>query len=316
MSTNLTAYSTLVGSAQPSPSPLTAPEILPAACALLSHAALAAGPLPLQGPWRLHSATCHQLTRSHGATPPGGWQGLAAAMAGMDAVEVRQDGFHALLTPEALAMRGEEDLYARLVEALTLKLVPPTTAAGIFLLMGLHPGWGLRLANRAHQRDGSGEREEAIYDPRLFPVAVLDAVERGIFGATLSVVCETLRSLDAGMLYSLDALAQLIYGACQFGRGVIAQRAPDAERGGLDLFIDHLTRGMTGSQQRALDFTMVDLMDQFLVPIGAAQRFDDLTFCVWPERVPGKTRVFGQRNLDDARWLCRFLTGDADSLVA
>ncbi|CAN0584030.1 unnamed protein product, partial [Laminaria digitata] len=177
--------------------------------------------------------------------------------------------------------RGEEDLQKQLVEALTVRLVPPTTAAGLFLLIGLHPAWGLRLANSVHAMLGDMPPSDTVYDPRVFPSKTLDLVERGVFGATLSVIFEALRTLEASSAYPIELLAALVWDACRFGHDMIA-REHTPRRGEIDLFIDHMITRASDTRQRATDFTILDLLDHFLVPAGIARRFDDHTFCVWP----------------------------------
>ena len=315
MSTHLDTYSALSQNynvISPAPKP---PELLEDACALL-ELARERGPLPLQGPWRLHTSVCRELERETRRTPPGGWQGLAALLAGTDAFEVRADGFHDLIGAQVLAARGEHDLRRAIVESLTVRLVPPASAAGLFLLIGLHPGWGLRLANEVHTQLGQEPESDLAKVAGLFPADTLELVRRGVFGATISVIFETLRTLEADQAYPIDALADIVWSACRFGHDFIEREHRHIHTPGLDLFIDHLTQRASDTKQRAVDFTILDLLDHFLVPAGIARRFDDQTFCIWPEHIPQDATVYGEGPLSKSRWLCRFLTNDRNALVA
>ena len=315
MSTHLDTYTALsqhYNVITPSPAP---PALLEDACALV-ELARSHGPLPLQGPWRLHASVCRELERETKRTPPGGWQGLASLLAGTDLFEVRADGFHDLIGAQVVAARGEQDLRRALVESLTVRLVPPTSAAGLFLLMGLHPGWGLRLANDVHTSLGKEPESELARITGLFPRATLEVVQRGVFGATISVIFEALRTLEPDHAYPIDALADFVWHACRFGHDLIEREAPSLQNHGLDLFIDHLTQRSSDTKQRATDFTILDLLDHFLVPAGIARRFDDQTFCIWPEHIPQDVNVYGEGPLSKSRWLCRFLTNDRNAMVA
>lgn len=321
MQTAMRTYTELISTTNPIEPPYEPPQMRAPTRALLARAH-ERGPLELRGPWRLHPSVSRALDAQAGITPPGGWAGLASVLAGAGVLQVRGQGISPLISLEELEGWSDQELRRRLIEALTLRLVPPATAAGLFLLVGIHPAWGLRLANAVHERLGLEDPDRdppqgpgTLGDPTLFPQPVLRALERGVFGG-ISALFEALRTLDAGRAYPLEALGELVWQVCQFVQRFLRRERPARRAGELGLFIDHLTDRFGDASQRALDFAMLDLVDHLLVPAGAARRFDEQTFCIWPEAIPGGVEVFGQPPLEQGRWLCRLLTGEAQSMVA
>ena len=268
----------------------------PFARALLARAH-AHGPLTLGGPWHLDDADVLALERAHG-TPPGGWAGLAGVLADGPLLEIRGDALRACAPPEALDTWTDTELSRSLLAALPERLVPPTTAAGLFLLMGLHPAWGLKLANA--QRDESGD--PAFSDDSLFPRATFDAVAHGVFGAVAAIL-EALRSLDAGVAYPVDGLSRITWSACALGRDAIAARVTHQPSDAIPVLFDATGARLRSAGQRALDFTAVDLLDAYLVPAGVARRFDDQTFCVFPDAIPPDAHIPYHGPLHQTGWL-------------
>ena len=305
MNPTMTTYMELLQHHNPITPPYPRPMLVEHAAELVQLAD-DRGILPIQGPWRIDASIARALERGTGATPPGGWSGLASILAGADVLHVTREGFHAALTPEAFAQWTDEELHRRLCEAMTMRLVPPATAAGLLLLLGIHPAWGLKVANHVHHtlgvhvdgvdrsaNDDGAARANTIHDPTLFPEAIVEAVQHGIF-LTVAAIFEVVRVMEAGQAYPLESFAQMVSKACAFGHRVIKHELRGQTfTGALHPFIDHLLSPRTDGMQRALDFTMLDLVDHYLVPIGAARRFDTQTFCVWPEAIPGDARVFG-----------------------
>ena len=321
-SSRLGAYTDLINH----PLPLRAaaasspPQLLGFARALMHHAE-ELGELSLQSAWRLHRAHEERLTdRAGGLTPPGGWHGLASALSGTPLLHMGEDGFKPLGEPDSVELWTEAELKRALVESFTLYLVPPTTAAGYFLLLGLHPAWGLRIAHEARGTLGAPEGDEepeaeTIYDQDLFPAQHLTVIAHAVF-ASLSAILEALRTLDPDRAYRLSHMANLILEATRYARALIAQGTNTSHERALEPFIDHVTRHLADPQPRAVEFTTVDLFDHYLVPAGVAERFNDHTFRVWPSAIDERVRLFGHHNLGENRWLDEMLVEQVDALRA
>jgi hypothetical protein len=249
--------------------------------------------LPVEGAWRLDSRVCRALEREHEMSPPGGWAGLAGLACGCGVLRARREAFEPDMAPAELAQWDEADVRKRLVEAFCRLLVPPATAAGLFIVLGLHPAWGLRVAHAAHTRgrsDLSGRPPSGIEpgwrDETLFPQQTADRVEETVFSAIATVVT-SLRKLSPDCRYPVDALASLVHQACRFARETAEEGFDEAVEPGLSPFLGD-SQGAAGPRNfRTLDFVTVDLLDSLLVPACVARRFDDGTFCVFEGALDG-----------------------------
>ena len=258
------------------------------------------GPLPLGGPWALDDASRRALERDGHGVPPGGWAALAGILADGALLEIRGDALHACVAPDELDAWSDERLARELVGALPERLVPPTSAAGLFLMMGLHPAWGLKLANTIRDE----HRSKALEDEGLFPPGAIDAVAHGVFGA-IAAILEAIRSLDPETAYPIDGLSRIAWDACEMGRHAIAERNQAHPVDAIPVLFDATGSRLRSMRQRALDFTALDLLDALLVPAGAARRFDDQTFCVFPDHVPGSIDIPTHGALGQTDWLQR-----------
>ncbi len=242
------------------------------------------GPLQLEGAWRLDASVGRQLEEATGCVPAGGWRGLASLAAGCGVLSASREAFEPGRDLEEVDAWGTAEATRRLLEAFTRRLVPPTTAAGLFIMLGIHPAWGVHLAHRSHRRFGDGdggsasERAERRHDD-LFDEETGAVIEHAVFEAVAGIV-GTLRALEPGEGYPLDALSGLVDSICGAVRGGALDERPERGWPGLDPFVD--LQGDERSKWRVIDFTTADLVDAFLVPAGAAHRFNDGTFCVAP----------------------------------
>ena len=277
--------------------------------------------LDLHGPWHLHPACASALSRQHGITPPGGWSALAGVMAGATLLAVREQGFVPLMTLDTFDALSDTEIDRMLIESLAIRLVPPTTAAGLFLTLGLHPAWGLRLANEIHRAvaesehtdrdDGAPEIMQGVDTARLFARATLGVVERGVF-RTISAILEVCRALEGRQAYSTGMFAHVVLDICERARAQMTEERGARRDGELELFFDAIVgHNEFETTRRALDIVVSDLFDRFLVPIGAVRRFDDQSFCIWPEAIPGSVTPYNQEPLRDAICLCRTLWSES-----
>ena len=318
-------YMSLCERGLPVKSPPQALDHRPAARALV-ELALQEGGLRTYGPWRLASEHVHRLEQRTSLSPPGGWAALAGVLMGCDVLHMDHEGIIALTTPEALAQRSAEQLQRQLIEALTVRLVPPTTAAGMFLIMGVHPAWGLRLAYKTHGERDAGEqplgRDHAqrrlMVDERMFPERQVQVMHRAVF-TTLACIIELLRSLPPGKRYPIDELSELVYRACELGRSIIERGVRHPCDGLVPMLVTQLIHHGPGPRrhQRATDFAVTDLIDGFLVPVGAATRHEDHTISLCPAAMDDQVRVGGDGDtLGQTRCLTKLLAEDAEALVA
>ena len=319
--TALNAYTSLLSETQPIAFPPAPPTVLPFAQALfrLAHDR---GTLPTQGAWQLHSSTCQKLSSmTQNQTPPGGWSNLAAILAGTTLFEASSEGFKPLQPIDTLDLWTENELKQALVESLSMFLIPPTSAAGLFLMLGVHPAWGLRVAHETHKllktrANTMHQKDVNIFDnEQLFPEQHHHVISHSIF-AFVSIILEILRSLDTSQSYHLTHFAQLILEALRFTKTQIQRHNMRTPGRHLDPFIDKKTGHLDQPLRRALDFTALDLMDSYLVPAGIVHRFNNQTFCVWPEHIPETTTIFGLGELRQNHWLTDMIAESSSRLAS
>lgn len=299
----------------PLDTPTHAPDHRLGARALL-ELALERGQLDFDGPWRIGAAYSMHLSEVAGYTPAGGWHGLAGLLAGCGVLRAdNTHGFTPAMSMEALLELDAHALQTRLVESMTRHLVPPTTTAGFFMLLGLHPGWGLRLVHEA-QRDTPMAAHRKIYDsPTLYPTHVLRVLEQGVF-TVLSAIFDILRATSPDKRYRCTHLAALIQHACVLVREGIEHKLPHHDDLEMPLFVVQLQSRRYGSVDRSLEFLLADLFDHFLTPAGVIQRFNDQTFSVLGGALHDDVRMHHVGTLGQSNGLAALLTDNLDQLVA
>lgn len=267
------------------------------------------GELKTERAWRLCRQEALALEQETGFCPRGGWRGLAGLAIGTGMMRAQEGAF--------LARHGElEDWIGSspeervlLLEGFTRWLIPPGVAAGLFLAMGVHPAWGIRLAHHLHCDGPIIETPaEGFRDSTVMPEEDLSELRKGIFAA-LSVIFSGLRKLEPGWCYSQEALSGFIGEAIRFGRAQIEESGL-----GLKVVIDDL-EGSGGAQARSVDFAYRELMEGVMVPAGVMRRFDDETFAVDSTVLEG-LRV-GHLGRDAQRtWFQDYLADSSAVLVA
>jgi hypothetical protein len=252
------------------------------------------GELGVECAWQLDSKVSRRLEKAHDVGPPGGWARLAGLACGCGMLRPARTAFEPNMDMAEAVSLDEADLRRLLCEAFTRKLVPPASAAGLFIMLGIHPAWGLWVAhvthNRALARDAEragrpgpleyepppaiepGWRDESIFEPHVAEV-VNDAVFHSI-----AAIIATLRKLEPDARYPLDAFARLARNACHFARATAQAKLKESMTLGLAPFLPEFDQPL---DQRTQDFAMLDLFDSVLIPAGVARRFDDGSFCVF-----------------------------------
>lgn len=288
----MNAYLELVESGRPIEDETEAPEVDGDLMILAEHARARDG-LAVEGAWRLDSRVSRTLERRHETSPPGGWAGLAALACGCGVLRAGHTSFEPAMEAAELAAWSPEVARRRLLEAFTRLLVPPSTAAGLFILLGLHPAWGLRVAHATHSRgrqeiapETTPSVEPGWRDESLFPEPIADRVEEAIFSA-IGATFAALGKLSADSRYPLDALAGFVGAACRFARCSAVEQLEERHDGTLPPFLSTGTGDEGTRNFRTLDFVTVDLLDSLLVPAGAARRFDDGTFRIYEDALDG-----------------------------
>ena len=264
--------------------------------------------LDCEGVWRLDQKEVRALERECGFRPPGGWRALTSLTVGTGLLRADERGFVPGAT-SAEKWRDGDEYRRRLVESFTRWLIPPATAAGFFMAMGIHPLWGLRLARRLHADAPVLDSPiQGWRDEELMPNADLDQLRRGVF-AGLSVVLSGLRKLQPTERYGLDGLIGFVGEALSFGRQQI-----EPSGNGLDVLIEDVADPQH-AVARSMEFAARELFDGVLVPAGVMRRYDDETFAIDP--APLHRVQVGHLGRDAQRtWLQCFLLERPGGLVA
>jgi hypothetical protein len=237
------------------------------------------GRLRTKAAWRLHPDEVRHLENLTGLSPSGGWSALIALLAGTDYLVAERSEFVAGEPLEATA--GEDDMRLALVEAFTLRLIPPQTAASVFMALGIHPAWGLRLAWEVQHR---GDEEEPPPALGVLPMVGLERV-REVVSTFVFTIVETLRALESGRSYSITALTGVVEDAVLFARRAVLEE-PTGDHGHIPMFLE-----MDTSRTRLPTILTRDLFDDVLVPSGSACDLGGQRFCVF-EGVLDRVRVF------------------------
>jgi hypothetical protein len=243
-----------------------------------------AGGLETEAAWRLRSREARRLEELAGYSPPGGWASLAELASGCGVLEATNECFESSIEPDALATWTERAARQHLVESFSKHLVPPTSAAGLFILLGIHPAWGLRLAHEVADVEVLGVEGESVLRPgwrdsTIFPSETAEVLEDATFGAVAALL-ETLARLEMDQKYPVDALVGWIGEVCRgFRERAVAQLEAAGARG-VPAFLSSEGLEAVRSNFRIRDFTVHDLLDSVLIPADVLRRFDDGTFCM------------------------------------
>lgn len=267
------------------------------------------GELRTERAWRLDRQEAHELEVATGLRPRGGWRGLAGLAIGTGMMRAQEGAFlprHGDLEDWIGEVMEERAL---LLEGFTRWLIPPGVAAGLFLAMGIHPAWGIRLAHELHLDGPIIETPaQGFRDSTVMPQEDLSELRKGIFAA-LSVMISGLRTLEPGWRYSQEALTGFIEEAICFGRAQIQESGE-----GLKVVIEELENS-DGSRGRSVEFAYRELMEGVMTPAGVMRCFDDATFAV-DSAVFDAVRV-GHLGRDAQRtWFQYYLEDSKAELVA
>lgn len=239
--------------------------------------------LPCEIPWRLDQIVSRSIERHSGMRPTGGWRELCSLAAGARYFRATGDAFHPITTLEDVIYDTTETIRTKLLESFTVHLAPPSAAANLFLLMGIHPIWGLRLAYVSNQfdKDPSQTIRFGEHDS-VFPEETLNVLQSCVYGIIACVVA-SLRNLDPQQSYCINALADLFNAAGQFGRRQ-AEAVLKQDILGLPVFLtDEIwtEEVKTQAHHRSVEIATLSYLEQIFVPACAIRRFEDGTFTVF-----------------------------------
>lgn len=260
--------------------------------------------LQVEGIWRLHRREAQELEGALGQSPPGGWLGLTSLAVGTGILRAREDSFITGPEESPLWLKEEEECRRRLVEAFTRWLIPPSVAAALFLGLGIHPLWGLRLARRLHHDAPMMDCFSMPWrDEELMPEAALSELRKGIF-AGLSVILSGLRSLHSHRRYSAEGLRHFLLEALEYG---FLQIEDDFE--GLSLLIgDPEQMGL--SRTRGLEIAATEIIEGVFLPAGILRSQPEGGFSLRPELL--ETVQVGHLGRDAQQtWFQCYLVGEA-----
>ncbi len=121
---------------------------------LLKLAHARGGTLPQSSPWQLDPMVDYAMSLKGYAPPEGGWAACMSLLAATGIFVCTTEGFEARMSVHTFRERFEHpaDVQVAMLEAWTCALMPPHLAAGLCLVLGVHPSWTLKLAGSVHTR--------------------------------------------------------------------------------------------------------------------------------------------------------------------
>ena len=313
--TATTLYIDLLEDAMPLIGPARAAPDHRLAVRALVHLATELGHLSLDGPWHLSSTYNHSLTHAAGFTPQGGWHGLAGLLVGAHLFHAdRKRGFLPQISPEELVTLSADELQQRLTEGFLRYYTPPTTMAGLLMVLGVHPSWGLRLVYEAQRQTTMATHRPWYNDQARFPQKTFEVIQRMLV-MVISALFDVLLSLEHDRRYHIDWFARLVMEASVQVREALVAQFPHWDELATPLFIMQALRGDIGLQ-RARGFVFNDLFKLYLVPAGVIRCFDDGTFCVHEGALKPDYRLHCFGTLADGQGLAKVLTQNMDAQCA
>jgi len=233
----------------------------------------AQGGLRAAAGWRLDRSEIRELRRRAVGTPPGGWSSLINLMAGSGLFAAEMEYYEANISAEDLLKLPPRRLQRRAVEAFTNYLAPPQVAAALFIATGIHPLWGLKVANAVHCPYRPASPIPAIFD-RMMPESYVAGVREMIFGV-ISTLMAALRRLPPGRAYPETAMVSLIEVAVASVREQVSMQpgGPDV----LELYNTELSPVLAHVAAAEL-WDMI--ATQVLVASGVLERLSTLEFIV------------------------------------
>jgi hypothetical protein len=258
--------------------------------------------LHTEAAWRLSSRVERELEAAAEYRPPGGWASLAGLLAGTGRLNAKRDKF--ILQPSApFGGLSDREILIELAEAMTRKLVPPATAASIFIALGIHPAWGLRLAWEI-QNAGRGEAMAA--NPpmeELLSAEGLEPARKAVF-VFIALVVGILQKLEHQKSYAIDLFAAVLDDAVRFARSVGECHA-EVTTDDLPCFLSD----DSSVNRRVIQVLARDLLDDVFIPSGIVRDVGDGRFAVLSEGLDD-VRVDEMDREQREEWMGAFLEPD------
>lgn len=136
-------------------------------------------------PWSISTDCERKLTQIAGFIPHGGWRNLVSLLAGL----VEQTENDRLVFSPDLDNWNEQQLWQDAKALFSDKLMPPNAAAHLFIMLGIHPLWGLRLAQQKQDREATHEAMEIM--PKQHLIRLASIVDETIELLEHELLCET-----------------------------------------------------------------------------------------------------------------------------
>jgi hypothetical protein len=258
----------------------TTPEAtLKGALLALLHFALSRGPLSTHSAWRLSPDAARQLEHQTHIRPAGGWASLCGLAAG-SFLKATNDAFVPACSPETIESLDESEIRCRLLEAFTKKLIPPSAASGLFILLGIHPAWGLRVAHAVNDQATPEDASSGRNDSVVFPPEVLEFV-LGNVGEALTDILDSFAGLQCDVCHPLDTIVNEL--GEMLGHRGDQMRATYSDVDtftGVPLQLSERSYSAARNNFRLRDFVLNDLFRSVLIPAHCIRTFDDQTITV------------------------------------
>lgn len=221
--------------------------------------------LPVESPWRLDADVEAELRKEIGVRPPGGWTKFLSLAAG-NFFKASKSGFSPTKTEAEVGEMDARQVEKRLIEGFTKKLIPPKTAAGLFLVLRLHPSYGIRVSYRAQRK--YGDKDVSSDDARPSDEIVERAYDYvfGVLGGTFDFLAQ----LNVGETYELTDFRDTF-------SEIVDSRQLDLD--GLDVEDEKITFGLGEDKATQIeDFVIDDLIHSVLYPAGVIETSQLATF--------------------------------------
>lgn len=236
--------------------------------------------VPVAGAWRLHSDVVENIQNQFDPEYP--YMKLFALMGGTEMVvftrkcaKINRDAI------EEYIEYPDEEVRTKLLEVFTTRLAPPSSAAGLFVVAGIHPAWGIHTAYRWRE----GTDSERLENKDLFPDEAFGVVQ-GFFLDVLEEVfrevCEHIKERSAVVV---DVLSEHVNEYIdQARRPILRSSYP-----GLPILVSK----RSSPDWACEDFVVSDLIEDILVPLGFCAA-DDVSEDIIPFAHPVPKVAYGR----------------------
>lgn len=177
--------------------------------------------IPLEGAWRPDSDILDEMVEQSGPFP---YRSLTGILAGTEMFDPTEESFELRERSWVEQFETNAEITDELLNTWDHLLVPPSTAAGLFITLGIHPAWGVHVA---HDRRDLSESDSAF-----FPSNVASIANSVVSNAT-SVLHRVLSEFQENVGVDLDTIREHMDEIREEGMDSVPENNP-----GLNLFVD------------------------------------------------------------------------------